>query len=559
MIVNWLLVPLIKIIFNLTFIWSGTYYLSQENLFRYIANPINIILFLIILYMITVVTVFDFFALSVLFVYAKRNQTINLLNVVILTLKQMRMIFKSKNILLYLYITLLLPFSGIVYSNPFLSALSIPEFMIEDLATTPNKLVGFIILTIVVLWYVCINGFTIFIMFSEEKTFGAASSKSRQLVKEYRNQLLYQVLLLVAITFVLLGGNELLQNGLVYLSNLTRSGVYHVIISTVLLTLSTIINTLVNIVVKVIGIYLIARNYFEYGRLPTLAVEPRNKFKHQKIVYIVATSVLVLVSFVQVVYFESYYGDTKVTVMAHRGSSIAELENTEQAFQLAMEENVDYIELDVTLTKDDQVVIFHDLNLKRLAGVNKKVRDLTLAELETIPIYSEDGSKTGNIMTLAQLLPEINYKTTLNVELKPALGDEVLLADKVEEVMKDYPRHMVCSLNASTVKESKKVNPNRQTGYTMALALGNYKNINYVDFYMIEESFVNKEVVKDIHSQGKKVFVWTVNDLDKMDQYYDMDVNGIITDYPKEVSIALKESEIDSKARRFKALFIEDK
>ena len=69
-------------------------------------------------------------------------------------------------------------------------------------------------------------------------------------------------------------------------------------------------------------------------------------------------------------------------VFAHRGSSGTYPENTMLAFEKAVEEGCDGIELDVQLTKDGQVVVIHDEELERTTGTKGFVRDYTLEELK---------------------------------------------------------------------------------------------------------------------------------------------------------------------------------
>ena len=68
-------------------------------------------------------------------------------------------------------------------------------------------------------------------------------------------------------------------------------------------------------------------------------------------------------------------------VWAHRGASAYAPENTIPAFRLAMEQGADGIELDVQLSKDEQVIVFHDAELKRMTGVCKKVEQCTWNEM----------------------------------------------------------------------------------------------------------------------------------------------------------------------------------
>jgi len=98
---------------------------------------------------------------------------------------------------------------------------------------------------------------------------------------------------------------------------------------------------------------------------------------------------------------------------AHRGlHDEAVCENTLEAFERACRAGVG-IELDVQLTRDGELVVFHDADLERLMGDKRKVEDLTLEELRTFIL--PDGSR---IPTFAEVLKLVNGRTALLVELK---------------------------------------------------------------------------------------------------------------------------------------------
>ena len=86
-----------------------------------------------------------------------------------------------------------------------------------------------------------------------------------------------------------------------------------------------------------------------------------------------------------------------VKMVAHRGVSGLELENTNAAFVVAGNRTYYGIETDVHVTKDEQIAVFHDDNLKRVAGVDKVVEESTLAELQSIPLF--DGKVPGQFRT----------------------------------------------------------------------------------------------------------------------------------------------------------------
>lgn len=107
---------------------------------------------------------------------------------------------------------------------------------------------------------------------------------------------------------------------------------------------------------------------------------------------------------------------------AHRGlwnDKIAE--NSLMAFAYAVRRGYG-IELDVQLSKDKQVMVFHDANLKRMCGVHRRVSDLTCAELKALRLAGTDQS----IPTLAEVLSLVKGKVPLMIEVKGEQADTAL-------------------------------------------------------------------------------------------------------------------------------------
>ncbi len=95
-------------------------------------------------------------------------------------------------------------------------------------------------------------------------------------------------------------------------------------------------------------------------------------------------------------------------IIGHRGAAGIEPENTIPSIEAAVHERVDMIEFDLRVTKDGQLVVFHDPNLLRISGINKNISDMTLAEINVtttksghpIPAFAEAIETAGDIPTL---------------------------------------------------------------------------------------------------------------------------------------------------------------
>ena len=121
---------------------------------------------------------------------------------------------------------------------------------------------------------------------------------------------------------------------------------------------------------------------------------------------------------------------------AHRGLHTKDQsvpENSMAAFAAATEAGYG-IELDIRLSKDDQVVVFHDDTLTRACAVDKRVDELTFEELKELKLFGTEES----IPLLSEVLALVGKKVPLIIELKPGLSNETL-CKYAYELIKQHP------------------------------------------------------------------------------------------------------------------------
>src|SRR5690349_2909883 len=100
-------------------------------------------------------------------------------------------------------------------------------------------------------------------------------------------------------------------------------------------------------------------------------------------------------------------------VIAHRGASQEFFENSWPAFERAVELGCERIEMDLHLSKDQEVFIIHDNDLSRLLGLNLKIDQLSASEIKKLRLINDTA-----IPTLAEVLTRFGPKIELNLELK---------------------------------------------------------------------------------------------------------------------------------------------
>ncbi|WP_051287173.1 glycerophosphodiester phosphodiesterase [Paenibacillus taiwanensis] len=230
------------------------------------------------------------------------------------------------------------------------------------------------------------------------------------------------------------------------------------------------------------------------------------------------------------------WGEAKddFVIMAHRGDVRSGIENTSAAFEGAIRANADYIELDILQTKDEKLAVIHDINLKRLSGRNVNVYDLTLAELQQITLKQDgDGAR---ISSLDEVIEQTKGRIKLNIELKTH-GKET--PTYVATVVDTLRRHEVASqvilqsLDYDLVTQLKALDPQLKVGY---IIFATFADLNRFacDFFVVEETFVNARRIASAKLAHKPIYVWTVNDVESVEHFYTLGVDGIITDMAAE-------------------------
>ncbi len=229
-------------------------------------------------------------------------------------------------------------------------------------------------------------------------------------------------------------------------------------------------------------------------------------------------------------------------ITAHRGGGAAAPENTITAFQTAIENGADYIELDVTQTKDHKLVIFHDDNLQRITGVNKSIWELTYDEIRQLDAGSYMGEpfQGEKIPDLSSVLELCKGKIKLNIELKYHGNENAEFVSQVVETVKEKGMERDCiftSFHYDFLKEVKRIDPGLKTGYTFMEKQEDLKQYESVDAFSVYSPLLDEKTIQDMRDMKKQIHAWTINDKEEMKRCKELGVDNIITD---DVVLAIK-------------------
>ena len=242
-------------------------------------------------------------------------------------------------------------------------------------------------------------------------------------------------------------------------------------------------------------------------------------------------------------------------IIAHRGASAYAPENTLEAFNLAVRQGADAIELDAKLTKDGQVVVIHDSTVNRTTNGKGKVKELTLEELKKLEAGSHfDISFAGELIpTLDEVLQAVGKDIFVNIELTNYASPFDKLPDRVAEIVNknQLNEHVFfSSFSPIALSRIKKLLPEAPcgllslNGWKGALSRALFGNSELFQSTHPEVSDVSVELINKAHQRKQKVFAYTVNQKEIMEQLFILKVDGIFTDDPLAAREVLSEQKI---------------
>ena len=227
--------------------------------------------------------------------------------------------------------------------------------------------------------------------------------------------------------------------------------------------------------------------------------------------------------------------DRSVLVFAHRGASASRPENTLASFRRAGEEHADFVELDVQESSDGVVLVAHDRDLMKVARSPLQIWSSSAQQLREVDIgsYFSTEFKDERVPTLAEALEVCKGVSRMNIELKDYgksqhLEDRVVELVEAAEMQKDI---ITMSLNQRMVENMKRLRPNWTAGLLAAKAIGEPSRLQ-LDFLAVESRMATRSFIRAAHAAHKPVYVWTVNDPQRMVRMIGLGADGLITDRP---------------------------
>ncbi len=234
----------------------------------------------------------------------------------------------------------------------------------------------------------------------------------------------------------------------------------------------------------------------------------------------------------------------KPILIAHRGASAIEPENTLAAFKKALEfPFVKMIELDVYAIPSGEVIVLHDNKVDRTTKGQGYVMESSFEYLRSLDAGRSHGKsrksgKREKIPTLNEVLDLVDRRVKVNIELK---GEHT--AEPVKKVVEQYlaqgwepDEFLVSSFHHEELRKFKQFMPKIPVGVIFdGIPLGYAKYAQAIKAYSLHLSieFINKEIVDDAHRRGIKVFCWTLKEADEIERMCKLGVDGLFVNDPE--------------------------
>ena len=216
-------------------------------------------------------------------------------------------------------------------------------------------------------------------------------------------------------------------------------------------------------------------------------------------------------------------------IYAHRGASGDFPEGSKAAYLGAVEQGADGFECDVRLTKDKQIICYHDKDTKRLAKLDLEIAKSTYSELKkSINPFRLDELLELAILNKKDLVIEFKHPVPTRGEVEKQVHK--LLASKKDAIAKSGIEIFLISFSFLATLRNKR-SPHK-SGYLM-------KHKFLARFNPTQFTLAHIEIIKSDHSfvineqkKGRQVIAWTVNELSDLKLCQDLEVYAVITDYP---------------------------
>jgi glycerophosphoryl diester phosphodiesterase len=228
-------------------------------------------------------------------------------------------------------------------------------------------------------------------------------------------------------------------------------------------------------------------------------------------------------------------------IFAHRGLHDQFPENSIPAIQNAFEHEVLHVEIDVRRCKTGEIIVFHDRSLKRMTGLKKFVINTPFSVIKNLHLRNSSGKATPwHIPTLTEVLEKFSSRVEFILDVKKETWIDDGLEWNLISILREFDlidSIVISSFNPFVLKRIQTIEPAIHTGLIVS-------HPAFIKLFMTEKTrsvhipyrYIDHGMINLLRSQGKDIFVWTLNDMEAAKKIDSMNhAFAAITDIPEQM------------------------
>jgi len=526
-----LMIPVTSIVLKLMLRVTGFTHITEQNWQSFVTHPFVMIMICLLILLFLLFVYYEMGFLFLMAFHQQRGLRYRFLPLWQQLNRKVVYFFSVQVLFLIVYLVLLMPLASFMLPLTLTQSISLPHFLTEEIMSSrAGRLAYAAVASIIVM--IGIRSILTLPIFTIQPNISILRSFKQSW--RFSKRGLFELVVLLA---MLLTGHLLMMLGITVVATFPLYLIERLMPSAALVTagltlafLEMVFVVLFSLLQAMFSQVMVAITY------NTLVIGKVSGTTHRKRRYkpllLISGIVFLVLSMMNINSLEKsvYAPDTKI--IAHRGFVAGNVENTISGLVSAANAGADLIEIDIQQTVDGEFVVFHDRTLRRLAGKNGVIANMTLSELKTLTIHQNGFSdKIASLDDCIEIAKALDVALLIELKVHGQETEDVL--PKLVEKLRKYKvldSYYVQSADGQKMTQLKKLVPNLRVGIVYALNIGPMEE--NVDFIALEESWVTEQLIQELKQHPTDLFVWTLNDDRSLQTFIEKNVSGVITDHP---------------------------
>ncbi|QWC00258.1 glycerophosphoryl diester phosphodiesterase membrane domain-containing protein [Mycoplasmatota bacterium] len=547
--------PLFRLGFHLALELSGLKYISNNDLVSFIFKPSTIFIAIILLILFSIYLLIEYVYLLVLYDHAYHKISLTYKEFIVIGFSKFILVLKKYHFFILVPVTLFFLVFEYTQIAIFSSTINIsPDILIEIQSFEYFTIFFYMSFALLIIFFIE------FIFFTHSFVLKGDSIKksfieSRHAIKDNRIKLLIRFIIynIIINAFILLiYGLILLFIGLIVGLYRGEEVIFGFIITS-MYSAYLIISFIFTSVLVPLNLAIASYKFYQRNE-----VIPQNKsqIKYESIVgksnrwLLIPLSILFIIIFLLNVFTitdnirnteNQFQFFKQEEIIAHRGASSQAPENTFASIELAIQQGIHSIEIDIQGTVDHVPILLHDPTLDRTTNFNSTlpVNRLNYATIETYDAGSWFSEQYANekVPRLEDVFKLIEGNPTYFLDIK---SDDILVEKEIMRLIEVYDMAesvKIMSFNPDQLLRFKRENSNIETVLLISTFYGNINTLirsESIDHFALRITILQNhpDVIKRIHEFGKTAYAWTVDNEEEINIGVRADVDGFITKRP---------------------------